>query len=700
MKKPIMTLLLCLSVTSTSMAIPNPSAVYCVECGYDIQVRTDNEGNQYGVCIFPDGSECNAWAFYNKCYMGEASAECHWPCQELPCKGPGESILVGECCEGLTHIQPAYTYGPDCNDLSIIGWVFLCSDCGNGICENWESRCNCPEDCGQPRIIYVDDDAVGANDGTSWQNAYNFLQDALGDARSSDTVVEIRVAQGTYKPDQGENLTPGDREATFQLLNGVTLKGGYAGYSEPDPNSGNTGAFETNLSGDLNGNDANLPDAKSLLDHITRADNSYHVLTTCDLEPNTALDGFIISGGNANGQENQHMRGGGIYSHSTHLKIVNCTFYCNTSAEHGGAIHNYYPGELIITNCKFTRNASQWGGAIYNSLSNPTLKHCTFTENYSTSTGGAVHNGQGDPLLVNCIFKYNSSLRGGGMYSFCHSNPTLIDCTFISNSAEHFGGGIYNKSGTRQLFIRCIFKNNYAVWYGGGLYNTFSSTPFIQSCLFANNLSNHWGGAIHFFDSNAQVSNCTIVNNSAAKGAAVACGRPDGYEPSNVKIANCILWRNGDELWNNDNSAITITYSCTQGLSGGRFEMLGGNINQDPCFAQPGHWDANGVWIDGDYHLKSQAGRWDPNGQSWVKDDITSPCIDAGDPMSPIGYESFPNGGRINMGAYGSTAEASKSYFGEPICETIVAGDINGDCKVNLEDFAIMSIHWLQDYGL
>ncbi len=78
-------------------------------------------------------------------------------------------------------------------------------------------------------------------------------------------------------------------------------------------------------------------------------------------------------------------------------------------------------------------------------------------------------------------------------------------------------------------------------------------------------------------------------------------------------------------------------------------------------------------------------------------DDVMSPCIDAGDPMSPIGYEPFPNGGIINMGAYGGTAEASKSYFGQPPCETIVAGDINGDCKVNFLDFRLLALHWLEE---
>jgi|GEM_PF-5983340 len=125
----------------------------------------------------------------------------------------------------------------------------------------------------------------------------------------------------------------------------------------------------------------------------------------------------------------------------------------------------------------------------------------------------------------------------------------------------------------------------------------------------------------------------------------------------------------------------------------------------DPCFVDAGYWDDNGTpdnlhddfWVDGDYHLKSQAGRWDPAMQSWVIDDVTSPCIDAGDPMTPIGHEPFPNGGRINMGVYGGTIEASKSYFNAPPCETIMAGDINGDCRVDFADFHLLSMNWLRD---
>jgi hypothetical protein len=208
------------------------------------------------------------------------------------------------------------------------------------------------------------------------------------------------------------------------------------------------------------------------------------------------------------------------------------------------------------------------------------------------------------------------------------------------------------------------------------------------------------------------VENCTIAANRSLG---------IGYDSSNNSIiADSILWDNGSKelavgmsMVGGPATAFVIVSHCNvyQGLTqvdvcgfACELEWRDGNIDADPCFAEPGYWDPNETpddpdddfWIEGDYHLKSQAGRWDANKGRWTKDDMTSPCIDAGDPNSPIGYEPFPNGGIINMGAYGGSSQASKSYFGEPVCETIVAGDINGDCKVDFLDFAIMVSHWLE----
>ena len=112
------------------------------------------------------------------------------------------------------------------------------------------------------KTIYVDDDAVGVNDGTSWENAYNFLQDALADANSSEKPIEIHVAQGVYTPDSDSTVPDGtgNREATFQLINGVSLMGGYAGYGEVDSNERDVESYETNLSGDMDANEIEASD--------------------------------------------------------------------------------------------------------------------------------------------------------------------------------------------------------------------------------------------------------------------------------------------------------------------------------------------------------------------------------------------------------------------------------------------------------
>ncbi|MBW8039778.1 MAG: hypothetical protein FVQ85_07240 [Planctomycetes bacterium] len=204
----------------------------------------------------------------------------------------------------------------------------------------------------------------------------------------------------------------------------------------------------------------------------------------------------------------------------------------------------------------------------------------------------------------------------------------------------------------------------------------------ISNCVIVNNLSSGqvFPGAI--YGCHGLIKNCTIANNFI-RGIRVLNG-------GTTTIENCIIYGNGISV--DGGATLNILYSNVEGgiYSGGdRTVNWGpGNIDADPCFADP---------AIGDYHLKSQAGRWDPNSQNWVQDDVTSPCIDTGNPNSPIGAEPFPNGGLINMGAYGGTPEASKSYFGRPPCEIIIAGDVNGDCEVNWFDFQIIALHWLRD---
>ena len=106
-----------------------------------------------------------------------------------------------------------------------------------------------------------------------------------------------------------------------------------------------------------------------------------------------------------------------------------------------------------------------------------------------------------------------------------------------------------------------------------------------------------------------------------------------------------------------------IQYSVVEGVWSGLSVF-----NVDPLFADEGGWDDNhtpneddDIWWDGDYHLQSQAGRYDQIDHTWEKDNVTSPCIDAGNPILPWLYEPVPHGDRINIGLYGGTSQASLS---------------------------------------
>ena len=229
--------------------------------------------------------------------------------------------------------------------------------------------------------------------------------------------------------------------------------------------------------------------------------------------------------------------------------------------------------------------------------------------------------------------------------------------------------------------------------------SNWSGNIVMSNCTFIGNFSESSGAGLDA-SGTVELNNCTFHGNWAYQESAIAKG-----SSSILNIRNCIIWNGQNAISDINSSTITITYSNIQcGWEGE------GNIDLDPLFANPGYWadandpniivepnNPNSVWVEGDYHLKSQAGRWNPNTQTWVQDDVTSPCIDAGDPNSPIGLEQFPNGGYINMGAYGGTSEGSKSYFGKPVCETIIAGDINGDCKVDETDLEILMLHWLDE---
>jgi len=487
------------------------------------------------------------------------------------------------------------------------------------------------------KTIYLDADAPGANNGQDWDNAYNYLQDALAEAAGGD---EIWVAKGVYKPDQGIYAIPEVdwRLCTFQLINGVTIKGGYAGFGQPDPNAHDIKLYETILDGDLNGNDREVDDPCDLFSDPCRAENSYHVVFADDpsIGQSTVLDGFTITNGNATRSDDYGL-GGGIYCYHSSPTIRDCVIKGN-AAHSGGGMFNK--------------------GDIYLSLCYPTLIDCTFSDNSALVFGGGIYNYMHcHPKLSNCTFRGNSTgISGGGMSNYWYSHPKLTKCAFYENHAENFyGGGMDNFVGCNPKMTNCVFSDNSSGDEGGGMYNDSYCDPVLINCTFSKNESAAYGGGI--------------------------CN----YSYSDPVISNCIFWDNKDAEGQGEDSQIRwgapiINYSCVEGWTG---ELGGdGNIDDDPCFA-----DAE----DSNYHLTSQAGRWDPNSESWVLDDVASPCIDAGNPGCPVGDEPSPNGNRRNMGAYGGTAEASKS----PANWRGIA-DLTNDWVVDSNDLRVFIDYWLE----
>ena len=533
------------------------------------------------------------------------------------------------------------------------------------------------------KIIYVETGAPGANDGSSWADAYNDLQDALADANTAEKPVEILVAQGIYKPDEGATMTLEDRSESFQLINGVSIFGGYAGIGEVDSDARDIDLYETILSGDLGDNDVNSPDDPE--GEAGRGENSYQVVTGSGTDETAVLDGFTITGGNANVFTNRN--GGGLLNEYGSPQIFNCTFSENSAQYYGGGIYNYHSNPILV-NCTFTRNsAGADGGGIYNYRGDTNLNNCTFIDNKSNSTGGGINNSGGSSIitnctfidnranyagggtydsgnnliinncsfignwakhegggiycsvvnssLTNCIFSKNSADYGGGGICFNNSDPNLIDCSFSENSGR-YGGGMYNDDSNLKL-TNCRFIANSGYDYGGGMCNMSNNNLSLNNCIIIANRANSYGGGMYNNSSNLFFTNCTFTGNSARNGSTFAFNSHNQWFQSTVGLIDCILWDGGNEIWNNDNSIINISYSSIRG------GWLGtGNIDAYPLFADPNGPDKIPGTEDDNLRLAP-----------------LSPCIDSGDPNYMYGPNDIDLdgnsrvvSGRVDMGAY------------------------------------------------
>ena len=325
----------------------------------------------------------------------------------------------------------------------------------------------------------------------------------------------------------------------------------------------------------------------------------------------------------------------------------------------GFVFHRYETQNSVLSGLTITGGYHELGGGMYcGDYAQPTVTNCTFRENFGSLGGGLYI--ESSPTLTNCTFIENSANGGGGIYNSGlepECKPTINNCLFSANTATHNGGAMYNLGRyCEPMIMHCEFVRNSVSGGGGGaIRNNMGGSPTLINCLVAENSAATFGGAIRNSNSGAtEVTNCTISGNTAKSGSALACNPDDSatQSPGVFIITNCILWDGGDEIFIDDKSVINVTYSNIQGGSAEGPWPGQGNIDIDPHFAD---------LYNGDYHLTSWTGRWDPMSQNWIKDMVTSPCIDAGDVNTPVNLEPSPNGGVVNMGVYGGTEEASKS---------------------------------------
>lgn len=498
--------------------------------------------------------------------------------------------------------------------------------------------------------LYVDVNASGDNNGTSWRNAFNDLQDALNIVQEG---CEIWVAAGTYLPSVSpfKTLEEYDQyvELRKEMINIFKQNGGctseITSISETnEENVTNLLSFKVNngvkLYGGFEGWETELSE-RDWVEHVTilsgnigdpniYLDNCTHVVYAFGVTEVATIDGFVIQDGNAS-----YGQGGGVYSMISSLDINNCTI-----------INNHETG-------------------IYAQSRNINLNNCIFRENSTSWRGAAFHSNNCIVNISGCSFINNDALtqgQSGGAVAIEYSECNIDNSRFLYNTANMSGGGLYLNAATCNI-NHCVFAKNFTadvcgVNGGGGICN-LSSKLNVNFSSFYNNRTTLC------VDENAIVLYQTV----------------GGDDPSCL-ITNSIFFDSDyTRLQIGINTNITVSFSDVMMTNLAATYPGIENLNKNPIFVN--------VAID-EYHLASTKAYWNSQLPGWVEHSECSPCIDKGDYNPSI----EPDASRVNMGAYGNTLEASWSCetqgtFGLKQGEEVLTdADLNTSCKISPNPFS------------
>jgi len=325
--------------------------------------------------------------------------------------------------------------------------------------------------------------------------------------------------------------------------------------------------------------------------------------------------------------QNDANYGAGIYCTNATVELYDMNFIYNGGTENskqGGGIYSW-KSNLNINNALFEGNHTEWdGGAmlIYDNsictISDALIRYCN-TGNH----GGGIYIGNNSEfeIIESEIRNNNSNNDGGGIYN-SNSELTVNNCEIMSNIANDNGGGIYGYSNAEIAINNSKITNNKAFYNGGGVFLNHNSNLNMEYTLVANNIAqDYYGGGIAIWN----LSTIDLMNVTLSKNSDNGLGSAIYKENGNLSIKNSIIWDNSEEEIYYGYGGNAYSYS--------NFPLgYGGTtiINTDPLFRDPDNGDFNLLWANFP-----------------INDSTKSPCINTGDPNSPLD----PDSTRVDMGA-------------------------------------------------
>ena len=351
-------------------------------------------------------------------------------------------------------------------------------------------------------------------------------------------------------------------------------------------------------------------------------------------------------------------------------------------AKYGAGICCWNDCSPTIIYCSVLGNvATDDGGGIYCDEGLPTITHCTVANNSASDQGGGLFcDNSSYPSILHSLINANTANYGGGISCwFTRPNLSVTACAITDNHANHRGGGILCNRSSPSL-DRVAVSGNWAA-RGGGI-DCASCAPTITNCIIIDNFSNTDGGGICCLDGSPTIKHCTVGQNAAEDdGGGIYCGDDCLSIIAHNIIFGNISGRGLYAIYSNPVISYNNVWGNADGDYGGWAWPGVGDISVDPCFIDPGHWEApcntpadptDDLWIDGDYHLH-----------------YNSLCINAGDPNyvpdpCEVDFEGDPRIrlGRIDIGA--DEADSNPADFDE-----------NG--FVDLIDYSTLTAAWQTD---